>query len=219
MFNHSWGVMIQAPVTNRYFRSDDSGPTLSFDHTALGDVKLMGMYTGFSDDMSTGVIFGVKVPTGDWRYAGFDRDVGIGSGSTDALLGAYHVGSLTKSGRWTYFAQVMSDLPFTGQGGYLPGDEVDGAAGVYYNGWTLGNGGAKLAPLLQLLVSARTHDSGPAADPDGSGYERVMISPGLEFDTGNWKLYGDVELPLYQRVNGNQLVAPALFKVLVSRSF
>lgn len=219
MFNHQWGFMVEVPVTNRYFRTDDSGSTLAFDHTAIGDIKVMGVYTGFSDDMSTGVIFGVKAPTGDWRYPGFDRDVEIGSGSIDALVGAYHVGNLTKSGKWTYFAQVMSDLPLAGQGGYRPGDEVDGAVGVYYNGWTFQDGVTKLAPLLQVLTSVRAHDGGPAADPSDSGYERAMISPGLELDTGKWKLYGDVELPLYQRVNGNQLVAPALFKVLLSRSF
>ena len=39
--------------------------------------------------MSTGLIFGVKLPTGDWKFAGFDRDTEIGSGSTDVLVGGY----------------------------------------------------------------------------------------------------------------------------------
>jgi hypothetical protein len=34
-----------------------------------------------------------------------------------------------------------------------------------------------------------------------------------------WKVYGDVEFPVYQRVNGNELIAPVQFKLIVSRSF
>jgi hypothetical protein len=53
-----------------------------------------------------------------------------------------------------------------------------------------------------------------------------MISPGVEFtyvlDNPNNKairVYGDVEIPIYQRVNGNQLTAPALFKLVASYTF
>jgi hypothetical protein len=31
--------------------------------------------------------------------------------------------------------------------------------------------------------------------------------------------YGDVEIPVYQRVNGNQIVAPVLFKMVASYTF
>ena len=46
-----------------------------------------------------------------------------------------------------------------------------------------------------------------------------MISPGIEMDVGDWKLYGDAELPLYQDMTGNQLVAPVLFKFILSHAF
>ncbi len=46
----------------------------SFEHSALGDIRIEGMYTGFSDDMSTGVRFGVKLASGDFTYSNFDRD-------------------------------------------------------------------------------------------------------------------------------------------------
>src|ERR1700678_2659806 len=76
MFNDSWGVMGGVPLTNRYFRTDVGGGDVeSFSHAALGDIKLMGVYSGFSEDMSTGVIFGFKLPTGDHSYANFDPDV------------------------------------------------------------------------------------------------------------------------------------------------
>ena len=71
------------------------------------------MYTGFFKDMSTGVIFGLKLPTGTFtRPPGIDRDSQIGTGSTDLLLGAFHRGLLTGDNAWQYFGQVMWRRPF-----------------------------------------------------------------------------------------------------------
>jgi hypothetical protein len=221
MVNRSWGVMAELPVWNREFRTENDAATAvdAFNHTAFGDIRISGVYTGLSEDMSTGLILGVKLPTGDWKYRGFDRDTSIGSGSTDILVGGYHRGPLTGDKRWTYFAQVQGQLTVSSQGGYRPGDSVDGAAGVYYNGWTLTGGRIKIAPVLQVIGSARASDSGPASNTLNSGFTRVLISPGLEVSGGPWRIYGDVELPIYQNVRGNQLTAPALFKMIVSHSF
>ena len=221
MFNRSWGVMAAVPVWNRLFRTENAAGNGvgSFDHTALGDIRLTGVYTGLSQDMSTGLILGVKLPTGDWKFAGFDRDTEIGTGSTDVLVGGYHRGSLNKDNRWTYFVQVLGDLPVASQGGYRPGNEVDGAAGVYFDGARLAGGRLKIAPVLQVLASVRGLDSGPAASHGDSGYERILVSPGLEVSSGPWRVYGDIELPVYQRFNGDQLTAPALFKLIVSHNF
>ncbi len=221
MINRDWGVMVEVPLTDRTFRTENDAGTgvATFNHTALGDVRLMGVYTGFSQDMSTGLTFGVKLPTGDWRYGGFDRDTSIGTGSTDLLVGGYHQGAITSDHRWNWFAQVLADLPLATQGGYRPGNEVDGAAGVSFSAGALAGGKVRITPLLQLLGSLRAVDSGPQANPDGSGYQRLMLSPGVEVRAGKWRLYGDVEVPLRQRVYGDQLVAPALFKLIVSRGF
>jgi hypothetical protein len=75
MFNDSWGVMAEVPYTDRAFRTTDPGDPGTFDHGSLGDVRLMGVYSGFSPDMSTGITFGVKLPTGDHTYPNFDPDV------------------------------------------------------------------------------------------------------------------------------------------------
>ena len=80
----------------------------------------MGMYTGFFRDMSTGIIFGVKLPTGTFQAFGFDRDTQIGSGSTDLLLGAFHRGLLTGDNAWQYFGQIMWRQPFLYQAGFDP---------------------------------------------------------------------------------------------------
>jgi hypothetical protein len=95
--------------------------------------------------------------------------------------------------------------------------EADAAAGVYYTGWSIGS--LKLAPVAQIIGSERTSDSGSAASPDNTGYQRILLSPGLELNMHPLKVYGDVEFPVYQNITGNQLVAPALFKFSVSYMF
>jgi hypothetical protein len=221
MFNHQWGVMAEVPVWHRQFATEnDAGTGVdTFNHTAIGDIRLRGMYTGFSHDMSTGLTFGLKLPTGDWKYANFDRDTEIGTGSTDLLLGAFHRGALTKDNNFSYFVQGQFDLPVASQGGYTPGDEFDGAVGVHYNGLTLANGKVSIAPIAQMLVSWRASDSGPNANPTASGYDRLIFSPGVEVAMGNWALYGDVELPIYQYYVGDQLAAPYAVKVILSHAF
>jgi hypothetical protein len=220
-FNRDWTATIELPVTNRLFRTenDDGSGVGSFNHTAFGDIRIMGTYTGLSPDMSTGLTLGFKLPTGDWRYPGFDRDTGIGSGSTDILLGGYHEGALSKDGSWGYFMQAQFEVPFATQGGYRPGNELDGDLGINYTVWTSADGKYRLSPLMQLIGSTRAEDSGREADPPNSGYSRLLLSPGVEFDALDWKLYGDVEFPVYQYLNGDQLTAPALFKVVVSHRF
>ena len=221
MFNHDWGVMAQIPVWSRLFRTENDAGTgvVGYNHDALSDIRVMGVYSGFSKTMSTAVTFGLKLPTGDWHYPGFDRDTEIGTGSWDLLLGGYHVGNITRDKKWTWSIQAQADAPLAGQGGYLPGTEVDASAGVSYNGFNLADGKVTIAPILQLIGSVRGQDSGVNADPPNSGYNRLLISPGVDIAVGAWQFYGDVELPLYRYNNGNQLVAPALFKVIVSRNF
>ena len=104
------------------------------------------------------------------------------------------------------------------QDAYRPGFEVDGAAGIYYTGITVG--GVTIIPIGQVIVSERTSDGGDnAASPVASGYQRVLLSPGIEFHHHPFMIYGDVEFPVYQYMTGEQLTAPALFKVVLSYSF
>ncbi len=219
MFSHAWGVMAEVPYWTRTFRTLGDDGVDTFNHSAFGDIRLRGMYTGFSHDMSTGITFGVKLPTGDWKYVNFDRDTEIGTGSTDILIGAFHRGALTKDNSFSYFVQMQWDKPVASQGGYTPGEEWDGALGAHYNGLTLGGGKIRVSPVFQVLVSQRARDSGANADPADSGYSRAIASPGVEVGLNDWTVYGDVEIPIYQFYNGNQLAAPEAVKVIVSRSF
>ena len=82
-------------------------------------------------------------------------------------------------------------------------------------------------------MSHRDHDTGTGADPFNSGFDRVMLSPGIEFtkvvDEANnrvVKVYADVEVPIYYRANAannngteGQLLAPYQIKVVASYNF
>ena len=113
-FNRDWGVMVRIPTANRTLTTDTgafAGIT-SFNSKDVADIEIMGMYTGFFKDMSTGIIFGVKLPTGTFTAPGLDRDNQIGTGSTDLLLGAFHRGLLSGDNAWQYFSQIMWRQPF-----------------------------------------------------------------------------------------------------------
>jgi hypothetical protein len=232
--------MVTVPYTARVFRTspaeahppgpdnDDNLPPNQYRHANFGDVRLWGMYTGLLQDMSLGLLLGIKTPSGDWTYPHFDRDTSIGTGSTDLLLGAYKVGSfpsrigdvnLTLWERpFQYYLQFQYEYPFLQSDHYMPGKEFDQASGIIYN---FGNTGPlnELAPLLTLYTSVRTHDQGSNSDAPNSGYTRMLLAPGTEIGWGPLRLYGDVEFPVFQWVNGHQLTAPYLVKTILSYSF
>ena len=231
-FNRNWGMSVKIPYWLRIFRNDIGSPGApdiqSYRHSAIGDVRVLGTYTGFSPDMSTGLSIGLKLATGDWTYPNFDRDTSIGTGTTDLLLGGYHLGTLSVDNHLKWFVEALFDRAFNTREGYRPGNETDVAAGLLYDGFQLGNSG-KLSALLQVIGSDRLHDSGVNADPPNSGYQRVLLSPGLEADVGKWRFYADAEFRLYHYANAapsvategtqGQLVAPVLVKFIVSYSF
>lgn len=218
LFASGFGVMAKIPYWDRHFATNTGSKVQSFDHSALGDARLTGSYSGFSADNSTGVTFGIKLPTGDHTYANFDRDTEIGSGSTDLTFGGYHVGTLSTDGAWRYFVQARYQFAIADQGGYRPGNELNGVGGVSYDAGSLGND-IEISPTLQLIASTRTHDAGPASNPSNSGYSRVLLSPGVDVNAGRWTLHAEIDFPIYQTVIGNQLTAPQFVKTNIAYSF
>jgi hypothetical protein len=246
MFNREWGVFAKLPYVDRSFTTEDPNSLMlnTFPSRDLGDLELMAMYTGFAQDMSTGVMFGFKLPTGMYTAPGLDRDTQIGTGSTDLILGAFHRGLLTGDNAWQYFAEARLQLPFAYRAAfnpdagvsqvYKPGAQVDGSAGVLYNNGYNVLGFDKITPILQLIGSHRERDTGAAADTVNSGFDRLMISPAVEFtkviDEANKrviKVYFDVEVPFYYRVNAaindkgsqGQLIAPVMYRLITSYNF
>jgi len=218
LFNRSWGAMIEIPYWDRQIVTTLTDGSLgTFDHAALGDVRIKALYTGLAADLSTGITLGLKLPTGDSTYPHFDPDTQIGSGSTDLLLGAYQRGNLTDDNRWSWFASAQWQQPLWHKQSYRPGDELDAAGGIYYGALSLGT--LRITPLLQLRATYRGHDGGPDGDPVNTGYTRAYVSPGVELDAGRTRIYVDVALPVYTNVSGNQLVAPLLVTLNVGVHF
>lgn len=220
MFNSSWGAQVKLPYDFRYFKgTDDAGNIASHNWSQLGDLRIEGIYTGFFADMSAGVTFGLKLPTGDFNVdpSLVDRDTQIGTGSTDILLGGFYRGNITQDEKWDWFAQTMLDVPTLIQDQYRPGVELDTAAGIDYKGITWGK--MRITPLAQAIVSYRSSDSGAASDPGNTGYERLLLSPGVEFHVYPVTVYTDVEFPVLQHLNGDQLAAPLMVKVSASYMF
>lgn len=219
MFNRSWGAQVELPFANRTFDNANNAGDIHW--TQLGDIRIKAIYTGFADDLSSGLTLGLKLPSGSFSHldplGDIDRDTQIGSGSTDLLFGGFHRGNLGAGGLWNWFTQAQLDLPVATQHDYRPGAEVDAALGIDYQGWVVH--GVRISPLLQIIGSVRSSDGGGNANPDNSGYQRVLLSPGVEFHLHRVRVYADVELPVYEHVTGNQLVAPVLFKVTMSYMF
>ena len=221
MFNRDFGAAIRVPYVTRNTTIADENETINSTRTnSVGDIRLNGIYSGFFADMSTGITFGLKLPTGQTNAKGLERNMQIGTGSTNSILGAYHRDNFCKESDFGYFLQTAWERPFITHHGYNPGSEISGATGVFYNA---GQFGAikKLAPILQFLGVKRSQDSGwnGASDHQNSGYSQMFFAPGIEFGIGDFKLYADVEFPIYRAVNGNQLAPQNLYKVILGYNF
>lgn len=248
MINDDWTIMAELPVYARHLTTTDDpfGSVTGIPNsvytgrlTSLGDMQMSALYTGLSSDMSSGLSFGVKLPTGDDTGpngpAGapeFDRDSLPGTGSTDLMVGGYHVGTLTSDATLGYFVQARYQFAVltttTVLGSYRPGNELDAAAGLTYD---VGEAGpfSDVLPLLQFLGSYRDNDSGTGADPLNSGYKRLLIAPGVQLRIKQFRFYADVEKPIYQYTNAaasvaiegtsGQLIASTLYKMQVAYDF
>jgi hypothetical protein len=240
--NRDWTLTANLPLYDRDFTSTDdgtvAGPAGSH-YTAhvfaLGDLQVMATYSGFGSDHRTGLSLGLKLPTGLYTSplgplggAQFDRDTLPGTGSTDLLLGGYHVGALDKAEKLNWFVQARYDVAFATRDQYRPGNELDAAFGLSYD---LGEVGpfTDVAPFVQGVNSYRGHDTGVNADPPNSGYERVLVGPGVSMRVKRVTFTANVEIPVYQHTNAapsvavegtaGQLVAPELFSLQAAYDF
>ena len=240
MFNRSWGIHIEIPFWDRYFSTDTNGtpgitdeqlgvnPNVqSTEHFTLADIRIMGIYSGFSPDMSTGLLFGFILPTGPHNLTNLkieDPDTQPGYGSLGSLLGFYHYGYLTKNVQWfsegmwrhQFYAVTESD-----GGTYKPGDSFNVSLGAYYLKFMQKY---HVSPFLEAIYSVRNKDDGSDAaytnsGSPSSGFQRLFVAPGIEYKFGNYDFSANVQIPVYTYVNGYQQVAPYTFSAGVSYSF
>ncbi|HCJ50437.1 MAG: hypothetical protein COZ20_04400 [Gallionellales bacterium CG_4_10_14_3_um_filter_54_96] len=237
-FNRQWSVAVGLPLVMRdhaHTVADGLGGYTAEQNkfTELGDIRVVGNYKLDSGDhlSGSGVRFGVKLPTGkaNWEFvpgAGpAEGGLQPGTGSTDAILGAYYHQDVANS-PWGWFVSGQLQTAINTRDGYRPGNEVSLDLGAHY---TLA---PALTGLLQLNANFKERDSGNGAKVNPhSGAHSLSLSPGLSFAVApTTRLYGFVQLPIYQYANSDptwlpgdpvygQLTAPWSLSLGISQTF
>ncbi len=207
--NKDWGVNVSLPWFNRShgtIAAGDSAVSTSHDQ-GIGDLRVLARYSGFDPQRSTGIEFGLKLPTGRFtdtfergpqQGAVVDRGLQLGTGTTDALLGVYHFDAF--SADWGYFAHALLQVPLNSRENFKPGTGLNLNAGLRYTA------NETFVPQLQVNARIEKREQGANADVDNSGATLVYLSPGVTWNLSRrFSAYAFAQAPLYQRVNGLQI--------------
>lgn len=225
-FDMNWSVTLRVPVVRRdhlHDLIDDTtgaiGASEQWRFTRLGDVQLLARWQDARDapDSSWAVTAGLKLPTGSKTVANADgtraeRALQPGSGTTDLVLGV--ASRRMVSGTEALNLQATWTQPLNSSEQFKPGRRIEAAAGWAhaYN--------PTLSAVLQANLVHKARDSGNQAEPDDSGSTTLLLSPGVSLATGDRSIvYAFVQLPVYQKVNGIQLVPKISLAIGCTTSF
>jgi len=207
-FSPDWGVSLRIPLMDRYHRhihNDPGGPeTETWKFTEFGDIQVVARYAFYQGVHETaGLRFGLKLPTGSTGQSNgaekAERSLQPGTGSTDGVLGLYYNRQM---GQATWFVQGAWQQVIHEHAEFRPGRQLAADAGISY----------AVTPdcnlMLQLNAQHKTKDSGANSEPNDSGGHYVFLSPGIGYRvTKDMQIYGFLQKPIYQHVNGVQLTA------------
>ncbi len=229
-----WGLVANLPYVSRD-HNHNLGPYTgntpagyeSFQAQALGDIRVLGRYQQITDETahaSAGIKFGLKLNTG--RHD-FTLNTGVkpneftlqpGNGSTDLILCLFW-NRAAPGNAWSWFTQGSVQGSARHDASFRPGNQINLDAGTRYAF------GKHLSGLLQLNLQWNSKDSGAnaaltAAGEPSSGGRTLAVTPGLIYAmTTSSNLYGLLQLPLYQYVNGEQLTASKALIVGINQRF
>jgi hypothetical protein len=221
--DRNWGVNVSLPWFDRSHATIAAGDTqISTSHDrGIGDVRVMARYMGFDAQHHTGFEFGLKLPSGKFdspfrsgpqQGQTLDRGLQLGTGTTDVVFGVYNFGALAPD--WGYFAHALLQVPLASRDEFKPGAGINVNLGVRYTGF--GN----IEPQLQINARSEKREQGANADVENSGATLAYLSPGIAWSPArHLTVYGFVQAPLYQRVNGLQLEATELVSLGVHYMF
>jgi hypothetical protein len=210
-----WGVSASVPWADRshFHIHNHRGAQLhdSWRFSQPGDLRVLARRRLHSyEDREqarmgmSGISFGLKLPTGSTGVRNGARELAErplqpGSGTTDVVAGAHTAHALPMRDL-SWFAQGMLQVPLGARSGYRPGSRFSVDTGVRYDV------SDRVGVMLQVNGLYRSRDRGPQAEPADSGGLAFFAGPGLAYAaTREVQLYGFLQLPLYQYVNGVQL--------------
>lgn len=203
-----WAVSVIAPYINRahehIHNHKGAKITETWNFSDWGDVQVLGNYA--IENSSTGIIAGIKLPTGKTDVKNSDgeeaeRTLQPGTGTTDALFGAYYNHASVKSPH-SWFAQGLWQGAQDEYHHFRPGDKTSLDVGYNYAI------NSKWGFSLQANGLIKKKDSGDEAEREDSGGKYVFLSSGVGYLViPQVKIYGFIQEPLYQNVNGVQLTA------------
>lgn len=205
----NWGVGILVPYYDRFHTTVAPGDTALSESfaTGLGDVRLLGRYQRFRLSQSFGLQFGLKLPSGKYdqefstgpqALTPLDRGLQLGTGTTDAVLGASYFGRpATHVG---YFVQATVQRALASRDGFLPSSTFNLNTGIRYLNTST------VTPMVQLNARWDGRERGVNADYENSGDAVFFVSPGATAQLGfGQSVFAFLQLPVFQRVNGLQL--------------
>jgi hypothetical protein len=227
-FAPDWGVSVIVPYVDRVHdhihnhRGEQLTEHWSF--RDLGDVRVQGRWQTVIDSANTeraafaGATFGLKLPTGKTDVANGDgeiaeRSLQPGTGTTDLMLGAYYRQAIPNA-HASWFTQAQAQVAMNSHDQFRPGGQLGLDVGYRYDATD------RLGLMLQANYHYKARDRGESAEPDDSGGHFLTVSPGASFAlTPQMQVYGYVQLPLWQRVNGVQLTSDWSATVGLSAQF
>jgi hypothetical protein len=232
-----WNVSLGLPIVMRdHTHTFDSLAPIEQQakFNALGDVRIIGRYKFESPEhhAGSGMSFGIKLPTGatdktmtppdpanpTTPYA-LERSSQPGTGSTDAILGAFYHQDM-ESAPWGWFVSGQVQSAVNTKDAYRPGNAVNLDVGAHYTF------ASSLTGLLQLNTQYKRRDTGLNANPT-SGGRSLNLSPGVSYAVApKTNLYSFVQIAMYQYTNidpaapnAGQLTAPWSFALGISHSY
>ncbi len=177
--------------------------------TEIGDVRVTGRYL-LSETRpgaaNVGVKIGLKLPTGNFDVVNeegeeAERSLQPGTGTTDLLLGGFYTHPFGNS-RTSGFVELLWQTPMAEREHYKPGQRLNVDLGLHHR---LND---QFRVALQINSQWRGRDRGHDANPADTGGTFIYLSPGLGYSLHkDLEVYGFLQQPLYQRVNGVQLTA------------
>ena len=182
--------------------------------SGLGDVRLVASYQGILPTHNLGLQLGLKFPTGNYGthvtfnsgpMAGESLDASLqaGTGSTDAIVGAYYYAAISQNfdviANGQFQAAVAQKLDQPGND-FRPGNSVTASVGFRYEA------NPKWVPQIQVNYLHKSADQGDLADRANTAGSVAYISPGLTAQlVPELYVYGFVQVPVASNLDGYQL--------------